>query len=114
MGSFNRKEVIGYMVINHCFRYQGAVEDATQTVLDIGDKGGHNCLTYLETIDDISTRSKIYNKIVRMLECKAVHATIGCHWKDWVSQEYTRLAGAINKASHRGLTRMKVTFYYQR
>ena len=42
----------------------------------------------------MSTRSKIYNKMVQMLECKGVHDTIGCHWKDLVSQEDTRLAQA--------------------
>ena len=104
MGSFNREEVIGYMVTNHTFWCQGAVEDATKTILDIGDKVGHTCLTYMETIYDISTRSKIYNKTVQMLECKGARASIGCHWKDWVSQEYTRLADAINEASHRVLT----------
>ena len=36
-GSFNR-EVIHYMVTNHDFRCQGAVEDTTKTILDNSDK----------------------------------------------------------------------------
>ena len=36
-GSFNR-EVIHYMVTNHNFRCQGAVEDMTKTILDNSDK----------------------------------------------------------------------------
>ena len=112
-GSFDREEVIDYMVINHDFRCQGAVEDATKTILDNSDKVGQNCLTYMETINGMSTRSKIYNKMVQMLECKGVRDSIGCHWKDWVSQDDTRLARARDEASQRGLTRAEVTFYCQ-
>ena len=65
---------------------------------------------YMETIYGMSTRSKIYNKMVQMLECKGVCDTIGCHWKDWVSQEDTRLACARDEANQRGLTRAEVTF----
>ena len=89
-GSFDREEVIDYMVTNHDFLCQGAVENATKTILDNSHKVGQNCLTYMETINGMSTRSKIYNKMVQMLECKGVRDTIGCHWKDWVSQEYAR------------------------
>ena len=32
-GSFDREEVIDYMVTNHDFRCQGAVEDAAKTIL---------------------------------------------------------------------------------
>ena len=67
----------------------------------------------METINGMSTRSKIYNKMVQMLECKGVRDTIGCHWKDWVSQQDTRLARARDEARQRGLTRAKVTFYCQ-
>ena len=98
-GSFDRKEVIDYMVTNHDFRCQGADEDRAKTILDNSDKVGQNCLTYMETINGMSTRSKIYNKTVQMLECKGVCDTIGCHWKDWVSQEDTRLARARDEAS---------------
>ena len=65
----------------------------------------------MEKINGMSTRSKIYNKMVQMLECKGVRDTIGCHWKDWVSQDDTRLAHARDEASPRGLTRVEVTFY---
>ena len=112
-GSFDREQVIDYMVTNHDFRCQGAVEDATKTILDNSDKVGQNCLTYMETINGMSTRSKIYNKMVQMLECKGVRDSIGCHWKDWVSQDDTSLARARDEASQRGLTRAEVTFYCQ-
>ena len=110
-GSFDREEVIDYMVTNHDFRCLGAVENATKTILDNSHKVGQNCLTYMETINGMSTRSKIYNKIVQMLKYKGVRDTIGCHWKDWVSQEDTGLACARDEAYQRGLTRAEVTFY---
>ena len=112
-GSFDREEVIDYMVTNHDFRCLGALEDATKTILDNSDKVGQDCLTYMETINGMSTRSKIYNKLVQMLECKGVRDSMGCHWKNWVSQQYTRLARARDEASPRGLTREEVTFYCQ-
>ena len=42
-GSFDREEVIDYMVTNHDFRCQGAVENATKTILDNSHKVGQNC-----------------------------------------------------------------------
>ena len=112
-GSFDREEAIDYMVTNHDFRCQGPVDDAKKTILDNSNKVGQNCLTYMETINSMSTRSKIYNKMVHMLECKGVRDTIGCQWKDWVSQDDTRLAGTRNEARQGGLTRAEVTFYCQ-
>ena len=98
------------MVTNHDFRCQGA---ATKTISDNSNNVGRNCLTYMETINGMSMRSKIYNKMVQMLECKGVRDTMGCHWKDWVSQQNTRLARARDEASQSGLTRAEVTFYCQ-
>ena len=41
--SFSREEVIDYMVTNHDLWCQGAVEDATKTILDNNEKVGQNC-----------------------------------------------------------------------
>ena len=71
--------------------------------MDNSDKVGQNFLTYMETINDMSTRSNIYTKMVQMLKCKGVRDTIGCHWKDWVSQQDTRLAHARDEARQMGL-----------
>ena len=49
--------------------------------------------------------------MVQMLECKSVRSSVGCHWKDWVCQQGTRLGDARDKTSDRGLTRAEVTFY---
>ena len=65
----------------------------------------------METVDGLTTRCKIYNKMVQMLESKSVRETVGQHWKDWVCQKDTRLANARDLAKDRGLTRAEVTFY---
>ncbi|CAB4013171.1 Hypothetical predicted protein [Paramuricea clavata] len=65
----------------------------------------------METVDGLTDRCKIYNKMVQMLESKSVRETVGQHWKDWVCQKDTRLANARDLAKDRGLTRAEVTFY---
>ena len=110
-GSFNREEVIQHMVNNEGFRIQGDDESATRTIIDNINKVGNNCLTYMETIMGMTTRCKIYNKMVQMLESKSVRDTVGQHWKDWVCQSGTRLAKARDISKNRGLTRAEVTFY---
>ena len=65
----------------------------------------------METVQGVTTRCKIYNKMVQMLESKSVRETVGQHWKDWVCQKNTRLAKARDLAKDRDLTRAEVTFY---
>ena len=74
---------------------------------------GRNCLTFMESIGGFTTRQKIYNKMVQILECKSVRSNVGSHWKDWACQTGTRLADARDKARDRGLTRTEVTFYVE-
>lgn len=110
-GSFDKEEVIRHLTTNKGFRMQGDQVDANRTILDNNDDVGNNCLTYMESVDGMTTRCKIYNKMVQMLESKSVRETVGQHWKDWVCQKDTRLAKARDLAKHRGLTRAEVTFY---
>ena len=65
----------------------------------------------METVQGVTTRCKIYNKMVQLLESKCIPETVGQHWKHWVSQKNTRLANARNLAKDRGLTRAEVKFY---
>ena len=51
--------------------------DEDRTILDNSDQVGNNCLTYMETVDGLTTRCKIYNKMVQMLESKSVRETVG-------------------------------------
>ena len=106
-GSFD----IQHLTTKKGFRVQGSANDANRTILDNTDQVGNNCLTYMETVDGLTTRCKIYNKMVQMLESKSVRETVGQHWKDWVCQKDTRPANARDLAKDRGLTRAEVTFY---
>ena len=110
-GSFDKAEVIEHLLANEGFRIQGDKSNAFRTIVDNDARVGRNCLTYMETTDGISTRKKVYNKMVQMLECKSVRGSVGCHWKDWVCQQGTRLADARDMTIDRGLTRAEVTFY---
>ena len=110
-GSFDKEELIHHLVKNEGFREQGEDDTAPRTIVDNDLMVGKNCLTFMETIDGVTTRQKVYNKLVQMLECKSVRSSMGCHWKDWVTQKGTRLAAARDKSTTRGLTRAEATFY---
>ena len=115
-GSFNKYTCIDHLTTFEDFREQGSMqngEEYPRTVVDNDGEVGKNCLTWMENIDGIKTRQKIYNKMVQMLETKSVRNNVGSHWKDWVCQKGTRLAEARDKAKDRGLTRAEVTFYIQ-
>ena len=90
---------------------QGCTIDTDGTILDNTGQVGNNYLTYMETVQGVKIRCKIYNKMVQMLVSKSVGETVGQHWKDWVCQKNTRLAKARDLAKDRGLTRAEVTFY---
>ena len=107
-GSFDKAEVIEHLVANEGFRMQGDKSNAFRTIVDNDASVGRNCLTYMETTVGVSTRKKVYNKMVQMLECRSVRSSVGCHWKDWVCQQGTRLADARDKTKDRGLTRAEV------
>jgi len=115
-GSFDKYKCIDHLTSFEDFREQGSMqngEEYPRTVVDNDGVVGKNCLTWMENIDGIKTRQKIYNKMVQMLETKSVRNNVGSHWKDWVCQKGTRLADARDKAKDRGLTRAEVTFYIQ-
>merc|ERR1711891_133947 len=115
-GSFDKYKCIDHITNFEDFREQGSIqngEEYPRTVVDNDKEVGKNCLTWMENIDGIKTRQKIYNKMVQMLETKSVRSKVGSHWKDWVCQSETRLADARDKAKDRGLTRVEVTFYTQ-
>ena len=115
-GSFDKYKVIDHLTSFEDFREQGSInngENYPRTIVDNDAMVGKNCLTWMENVDGITTRQKIYNKFVQMLECKSVRSTVGSHWKDWVCQKGTMLATARDQAKERGLTRAEVTIYIQ-
>ena len=105
-GSFNKEEVIHYLITNEGFRMQG---HADRVVLDNTDQVGNNCLTYIESVDGLRTRCTIYNKMVQMLESK----NVGQSWNDWVCQKDTRLAKSRDFCKDRGLTHVEVSLSFE-
>ena len=115
-GSFDKYECINHLLVSENFRVQGSFENQEEyprTIVNNDAYVGKNCLTWMEDVDGITTRQKVYNKMVQMLEIQSVRSTVGCHWKDWVCQTDTRLATARDKAKERGLTRAEVTIYIE-
>ena len=109
--SFDKDEVIQHLTTKKGFRVQGSANDVNGTILDNADLVGNNSLTYMETVDGLTTPCKIYKKMVPMLESKSVRENVGQHWKDWVCQKDTRLANTRDLTKDHGLTRAEVTFY---
>lgn len=122
-GSFDKDEVIDYMIKTNNFRMQGSDEAVLwrKTIVENDRFVGRNCLTYMdESPEGCSVRCKLYNKMVQMLESKSVASTLGNNWRKWVDQSMkdektgdrtdTRLVTAKDKAIDRGLTRAEVTF----
>lgn len=110
-GSFSKDEIVAHLVSEKGFREQGTDDLSPRTIVNNDKVVGKNCLTYMEEVGGVTTRSKIYNKMVQMLECQSVRAQTGCHWKDWATQKGTRLAAARDQSCERGLTRAEVTIY---
>ena len=115
-GSFDKYKCIEHLTTFKDFREQGTIkngEEFPRTIVNNDTLVGKNCLTWMEEVDGYTTRQKIYNKMVQMLESKSVRNNVGSHWKDWASQSGTRLANARDQAKNRGLTRAEVTFYIE-
>ncbi len=111
-GTFDKEEIVNHLVKHKGFRLQGEEDfTASRTIVDNDCMVGRNCLTFMEEIDGVVVRQKIYNKMIQSLECQSVRSSVGAHWKDWVCQTESRLASARDKACERGLTRAKATFY---
>ena len=104
-GSFN-KEVIHYLMTNEGFCMQG---HADRTILDNTDQVGNNCLTYMESLDGLTTCCTIYNKMVQMLGSK----NVGQSWNDWVCQKDTRLAKSRDLCKDHGLTHVEVSLSFE-
>ena len=105
-GSFNKEEVIHYLMTNEGFRMQ---RHADRTILDNTEQVSNNCLTYMESLDRLTTCCTTYNKMVQMLESK----NVGQSWNDWVCQKDTRLAKSRDLCKDRGLTHVEVSLSFE-
>lgn len=73
------------------FRVHKSAKDADRTILDNANQAGNNCLTYMETVQGVTSAFKIYNKLVQTVESKSVREIVGLHMKDRVCQKDTRI-----------------------
>ena len=76
-GSFDRDEVIQHLTTKKGFRVQGSANDANMRILDNATRLASNCLTYMETVDGLTTRCKIYNKMVQCWRAKVFEKPLG-------------------------------------
>lgn len=53
------------------------IADADKTILDNSDRVGNNSLTYMEPLEGLTTRCKICENVVQMLESKSARETVG-------------------------------------
>ena len=110
-GVFDKEEVINYLVFNHAFREQASPRDMDDyaTIISNDYTVGKNCLTVIGNTDGFSTRQRLYNKMVQILESEAVRKDVGCLWKEWVCENQTPLAAARDMSRARGLTRVRTS-----
>ena len=69
VGTFDKYELVEYLTKEEGFREEGDGGEADRVIVDNDYKVGRNCLTFTETLGGFTTRQKIYNKMVQMLEC---------------------------------------------
>ena len=63
-GSFDKYKCIDHLTSCKDFREQGSIQNCDEyprTVVDNDFEVGMNCLTWMERIDGLKTRQKIYN-----------------------------------------------------
>ena len=80
-----------------------------QNNFTVTNQVGNNCLTYIESVNGLTTCCTVYNKMMQMLENKDV----GQSWNDWVCQKDTRLAKSRDLCKDHGLTHVEVSLSFE-
>ena len=114
VGSFRKDQIITFLLEEHDFGMEGDFSNFdVPTILHNDGYVGKNCLTIIHKRNGRKIRSKIYDKMVQMLESFSVRSNGGSHWRDWATQQNTTLAKARDSPGARdcGLTRFEITFY---
>ena len=109
-GSFNKHEIINYLLEHHNFRMQEDytdVEYKDHTILKNDKTVGRNCLTFFYN----NCRYKLYLKFVHSLELKSNTQQIGNNIREWVNNPEPRLRDTIKQSLDYGLTHAEITFY---
>ena len=105
-GTFDKQEVAEYLR-SHGYSKDG---DELPIILNNDKTVGGNCLSALDYASGSKIFTRMYNKMVQMLESQAVRRNIGCLWKDWICETDTPLAKSRDAATMRGLTRVRTSF----
>ena len=90
-GSFDKYKCIDHITNFEDFREQGSMqngEEYPRTVVDNDGEVGKNCLTWMENVDEMKTRQKIYNKMVKWMIRKTAHF----HFKAHIRYCFTKLS----------------------
>ncbi len=113
-GSFNKQEIINYLLTQKNFRMQHVTEDNEEnrnfyngTILDNNHLVGRNCLSFMQ--DNI--RYKVYNKFVQSIETKNNKDKIGTNIYNWINNKEDRLYNTIPQTQETGHTRLELTYY---
>ena len=114
-GSFNKEEIIEHLIsIGYNLQNETTTDltaGNTGTIVDNNYSVGRSCVSFMQSVGGCTIRSKIYDKMVQMLESKGVQDFIGNHWRNWIIQKDTRLAKSRDASKDRGLTRLEATLY---
>lgn len=105
-GTFDKQEVAEYL-ISHGYSKEG---DELPIIVNNDHTVGGNCLSALDYAGGTKIFTRMYNKMVQMLESQAVRRNIGCLWKNWICETDTPLAKSRDAATMRGLTRVRTSF----
>jgi hypothetical protein len=100
-GVICESEVINHLVFEHKFRMEGDKDGSTKerpTMLDNSNNVPDKCLSFIATHNDITTRYKLYNKLVQSCESPNVCSKVGNHLAVWANNPEVPLQVAIPKS----------------
>jgi hypothetical protein len=111
-GVICKSEVINHLISEHRFRMEGDKDgnaNERPTMLVNSNSVSDNCLSFIATHNDITTRYKSYNKFVQSCESSNVPSKVGNYLADWVNNPEGALQVAIPKSLDKGFLRLEIT-----
>ena len=115
-GTFNKRELEEYLILNYNFKRQDEPEynGETLTIINNDKTVGTGCLTALDHTDpDNPARIKWYNKTLCQWTSPGVSKATGNHLTDYLYCPDKRLSKTFKHpdALNRGITRFEITIY---
>jgi hypothetical protein len=114
-GTLVRNNLVQHLVETQNMHLQGEVGDGP-TILDNTKSVGNNVVSWMDTTNGYTTRTKLYNKIVSNFEAGKVQQAFGGHLADYVECSNIHLGKtfAHPDVQARGCTRIEVSIYAYR